>query len=578
LIKPEHLILVVDDDQCYRESLKEVLDGAGYLSKIAQSAPEALEVASRLTPSLVLLDVAMPGIDGIQLLRYFRSRHVFRQMPVIILSAGVGLEAVQAARKLGVRDIMVKSKFTTTELFERIDLRLAGPGEVVRNPELAPDPRSPRDSQAIPRGPSNGVFAPPSEHGFRGEPIPMRPVSEIVQPSGLRISTPSPEMIEAIGRMRALPRITSELLRLAATPESSLADLEDLVKSDPVVAARILQAANSAAYLRGGATTQLDEAVRVLGFTNVAKIVSQGTVLTDEDLEGQVGSDLQSLWRHCLAAATYAERMASGSDRATAYLGGLLHDLPSLFALQYLGSDWLPWRSHAQIKGLALHNALSAALGCPLESLSEQILSSYRIPADVAVSIQEYHEFFLAEKPRQPGKPARRLDLAHQFAIALGRVGTDLSTVRCFKPEELPNRRITDIFNSSDLRSMTEREEESGLGEFEEGEIPPIHVPLVLWRDARWAAPDPVQSFLDQVADCLLVDRFEDLAIPGRLRVAIAEPGSLEWVRLGALAPLLVLHRGPLPEDGVPPGVDALRMPVPLALLVQRLTRKPARN
>ncbi len=80
---PEQLILVVDDDECYRESLKEVLEAGGYAPRIAHSAPAALELASRQTPDLVLLDVAMPGIDGIQLLRYFRSRHVFRQMPVI---------------------------------------------------------------------------------------------------------------------------------------------------------------------------------------------------------------------------------------------------------------------------------------------------------------------------------------------------------------------------------------------------------------------------------------------------------------------------------------------------------------
>jgi HD-like signal output (HDOD) protein/DNA-binding NarL/FixJ family response regulator len=577
MMKPEHLILVVDDDQCYRESLKEVLESAGYLPRIAQSAPEALEIASRQTPALALLDVAMPGIDGIQLLRYFRSRHVFRQMPVILLSAGVGRDAVQAARELGVRDVLIKSKFTAAELFERIELRLGGPSEVVRNPELAGEPRSARSSQAVPRAPNSSVFAPSSGSGFSGEPAPMRPETEIVRPSGMRSSTPTPEMIEAIGKLRALPRITTELLRLAASPDSSLSDLESLVKGDPVVAARILQAANSAAFLRGGPTTQLDEAVRVLGFTHVAEIVSRAAVLTEEDLEGQVGSDLRSLWRHCLAAATFAERMTNGADRATAYLGGLLHDLPSLFALQYLGSDWLPWRAHAQIKGLALHQALSEALGCPLERLSEQILSAYRIPADVAVSIQEYHEFFLAKKPREPGKAARRLDLAHNFAIAVGRFGTELSAVRTVRPDELPNREVGDIFNASDIQGLAAREDESGLGEPEEDEIPPIHLPLVLWRDPRWASPDPVQSFLGQIADCLHVDRFDDLNVPERQRVAMVEPGSFEWVRLGPMAPILVLHRNALPEDGVPPGVDALRMPVPLALLVQRLTRKPAR-
>lgn len=573
-----HLVLVVDDDRDFAESLADSLRDEGYEVAVAHSAPQALEMASRRKPAVVLLDLAMPGVDGIQLLRYIRSRHVFRLLPVIILSAGVQKSSVQAALQLGVKDVMLKSKFAIKELTERIELRLSGHVDVIRSPELAPDPRFPHDGQAVAHGPSSSAPASSSDSSFSGELAPMRPESEVVRPAGMRTSTPTPQMIEAIGRIRALPRITTELLRLAAAPEASLSDLEELVKGDPVVAARILQAANSATFLRGGPTTQLDEAVRVLGFTNMVEIAAKGAVLTEEDLDGQVGEDLQSLWRHCLAAAIYAERMASPPERAAAYLGGLLHDLPSLFALQYLGSDWLPWRSHAQIKGLALHQALSEALGCPLERLSEQIMSSYRIPAEVAVSIQEYHEFFLAQKPREPGKAARRLDLAHQFAIALGRVGTELSSVRCFKADELNHREASDIFGASDIRGLVAREEESGLEEPEGGEIPPIHVPLVLWRDARWAVPDPVQSFLDQIADCLLVNNFDDLAVPGRGRLAVAEPGSPEWGRLGTMAPVLVLHRGPLPDEGVAPGVEALRMPVPLALLAYRLRRATGRT
>jgi len=565
-----HLVLVVDDEPDFSATIGDGLRDRGYEVAIAASAPQALEMASRQKPSICVLDVAMPGVDGIQLLRYFRSRHVFRQLPVIIMSAGVGQVAVKAALQLGVKDVMLKSKFTIDDLAARIESRLAGPADLIRGPGMGAAIRTGGDGQAsafpvewsAPEG-STESHSEPRATAAGGSAAGRR--------TSPRPSTPTPEMILAIGRMRALPKIVSELLRLSALADASLSDLEGVVRSDPVVAARLLHAANSAAFLRGRPTTQLDEAVRVLGFTNVAKIASQGTVLTEEDMGGSLGIDLQSIWRHSLAAATYSERMASPPDRAAAYLGGLLHDLPSLFALQYLGSDWAPWRSTALTKGMVLHEALSEALGCPLESIAEQILSAYRIPEEVSVPIQEYHEFFLARRPREPGSAARRLDFAHHFAVASGRIGTELSSVRCLLAEELGPNQAVDILQASDAGGFDLRELESGLGEPEESEIPAIGSHVVLWRDPRWAAPDPLECILGRSCDCLRVDKLEELAMTGYLRLAIAEPGSAEWERLGAIAPVLVLHRGPLPDRGLAPGVEDVRMPVSVAHLVGRL-------
>jgi len=568
-MRTDPLVLLVDDDLDFRELLGERLRDKGYEVVLASSATQALEIASRRVPAIVLLDLAMPGIDGIQLLRYFRSRHVFRQMPVVIVSAGVGTESVQAALGLGVRDVMLKSKFTVQELGERIELRLSAPVQVVRNPELVQDGRSAKDSQLVP---IQAVRGPASDFGPGGEPVPLRPESEVVRPASMKVSTPTTEMIEAIGRLRALPRIVGELLRLASLPDSSVSDLEEVVRRDPVVAARIVQGANSAAYLRGAPVTQLEEALRVLGFVNVSKIASTGAILADGDFDGQVGRDLWALWKHCLAAGSFAERLAPPSEKSAAFLGGLLHDLPSLFALQYLGSDWLPWRAHAQIAGLPLQDALSSALGCPLETISGQILSAYRIPPRVAVPIQEYHEFFLANRPREPGQAARRLDLAHQFAVAAGRPGTEFAQVRCINHDEMKSIPGSGALRLDDSTGLAQHEEESGLGAWEP-EIPDLKVSVALWRDVRWFAPDPVESALAQAGNCIRVDRIEEIAVLGRVHLAIVEPGTPEWTRLGAVAPVLALHRGALAGAALPVGVEALRMPVSLSLLLQRLAK-----
>jgi CheY-like chemotaxis protein len=570
-----NIVLMVDDDDEFRETVGDILRDEGYEVLPAASSPQALEYASRHKPAICLLDIAMPGVDGIQLLRYFRSRHIFRLMPVIILTAGIRKDGLQQILQLGVKDVMLKSKFSAQDLADRIHRRIHGPVEVVRNPELVHS-ESARGQDSSHLGIASSAndaleFPPPSgfDSSFEVSGLSREPESGTARPQ----RTVSNEMIQAIGGMRALPFIVENLLSVAARPDASLADLELVVRRDPVVAARIVQAANSAAFMRGAPVSHLDEALRVLGFANITRIASTGSILRADDLEGEAGADLASLWRNSLATAYLAERLAPRPDKANAFLQGLLHDLPSMFALQYLGSDWLAWRSHALVKGWPLRETLSSALGCPLESLSGQILNAYRIPAGVAGPIQEFHEFFLASHPREPGQGARLLEISRILATALGRPGTVLSEVRALHRDEVRSMDLPDLFRADVSEEIAILEQIAHLPR-EVNELARIEGQVVLWRDPRWVEPDPVEAVLSRCVDCLRVEKFEELStVPGRARIAMAEPGSLEWERLGQVAPVLVLHRGSLRPEPLPHGVETCRMPVPIHHLVHRVRK-----
>jgi hypothetical protein len=221
-----------------------------------------------------------------------------------------------------------------------------------------------------------------------------------------------------------------------------------------------------------------------------------------------------------------------------------------------------------------LHEVLSEALGCPLEAISDQILSAYRIPSEVAGAIQEYHEFFLAQRPKEPGRAARRLDIAHHLAVAVGRPGTKFAQVRPIHPDELAPLLATDLLRCEDDHELGLQETESGLEEVEP-EVPRISVPISLWRDPRWVAPDPVESVLSLMADCMLVDRIEQIGTGGRTALAMVEPGTAEWDKLDSVGSVLVLHRGTLPVGSVPTGVEFHRLPISLALLSRRLGKRP---
>jgi len=77
-------ILLVDDDALLRRSLAFNLEQAGYATQTAQNAEDALSIARLNPPDLVLLDIGLPGMDGLQALRVLRDD---LRLPVILLTA-----------------------------------------------------------------------------------------------------------------------------------------------------------------------------------------------------------------------------------------------------------------------------------------------------------------------------------------------------------------------------------------------------------------------------------------------------------------------------------------------------------
>ncbi len=99
-------VLVVDDTEFMARVLADMLTGAGYRVLVALGGPEALKVYERELPDVVTLDVVMPGMDGIQVLRLLRD--IDPACRAIMVSA-VGHEAkVLEAVQLGARNYVLK--------------------------------------------------------------------------------------------------------------------------------------------------------------------------------------------------------------------------------------------------------------------------------------------------------------------------------------------------------------------------------------------------------------------------------------------------------------------------------------
>jgi two-component system, NtrC family, nitrogen regulation response regulator NtrX len=103
---PKSRILVIDDEAAIRDSLKMTLEYEGYEVLGAATGQEGLALAEREAPDLVLLDVKMPGMDGIEVLDRLRSMN--EALPVVVVSGHGSISTAVEATKKGAFDFIEK--------------------------------------------------------------------------------------------------------------------------------------------------------------------------------------------------------------------------------------------------------------------------------------------------------------------------------------------------------------------------------------------------------------------------------------------------------------------------------------
>jgi two-component system, cell cycle response regulator DivK len=83
------LILVVEDNDKNRKLVRDVLTFKGYEMIEAETGEEGVRLAQERRPSLVLMDIRLPGIDGIEALRQLRAAEATREIPIMAMTASV---------------------------------------------------------------------------------------------------------------------------------------------------------------------------------------------------------------------------------------------------------------------------------------------------------------------------------------------------------------------------------------------------------------------------------------------------------------------------------------------------------
>lgn len=113
-------VLVIDDDRALCAVLKDALSDQGFTVLAAKDGREGLKTAIKEKPDIILLDLIMPKMSGIEMLRQLREDAWGKTVPVLILSNDENPEHAHETLKLNSSDYLVKSDWELKDITQKI--------------------------------------------------------------------------------------------------------------------------------------------------------------------------------------------------------------------------------------------------------------------------------------------------------------------------------------------------------------------------------------------------------------------------------------------------------------------------
>lgn len=118
-------ILFVEDDKLAVRAYLNKLQAAGFQVEVASDGQAALDMIGSIKPDLVLLDLMLPKLSGVEVLREIRAQPAFQTLPILALSFTLDSSMLREAREAGATRVLSKATQTPKEIVEAIRTALA---------------------------------------------------------------------------------------------------------------------------------------------------------------------------------------------------------------------------------------------------------------------------------------------------------------------------------------------------------------------------------------------------------------------------------------------------------------------
>jgi len=119
-MKSKHTILIADDSDTQLQHLKNILEGAGYITITATSGNQAIALSEKMSPDAIMLDIVMEDGDGYKACRSIKKNPATNSTPIIMVSSKANPVDKQWANMLGAADYIVKP-YQNAEVLEKLE-------------------------------------------------------------------------------------------------------------------------------------------------------------------------------------------------------------------------------------------------------------------------------------------------------------------------------------------------------------------------------------------------------------------------------------------------------------------------
>lgn len=392
-------ILVVDDEAIFRDLISSVLRSNGFKVFTASSGDTALAICRSTPPDLILLDLAMPGVDGHGFMKAWSAECPQRLTPIIVLTATSERNAVIQAARLGVREFMLKSHFSLKTLLARIKARLETPAAVTVGEALAGagDIAHVAAAPGLPPQPDAAVHVAVRDEAACVEPddanLPaaLRAVKPVISRTEMQ------ERLDTCGQLKAMSPTVARILALCRSESCSIEQITAALKQDDALTLTMLKIANSTMYARGEPVESIQQAVARIGIAQARQIVANVGIV-DSFSKGRLTNRLNAalLWEHSIACGLTCAQIARGLDAPpqdidSAFTLGLLHDVGRLVYTDVLGDTYTQVLNVAEQLQLPLEQVESRMLLINHADAMERILHAWHLPRHLVDPIVFHH-------------------------------------------------------------------------------------------------------------------------------------------------------------------------------------------
>ncbi|WP_172597577.1 HDOD domain-containing protein [Sulfuriflexus mobilis] len=252
------------------------------------------------------------------------------------------------------------------------------------------------------------------------------------------------DLVNAVGDAISLPESVARVNEIMNAPDSSAADIGEVIRQDPVLTARLLKIANSPFYGFPSRIDSIPRAITIIGMNELRDLLLATSAIQVFSAFTNELVSMETFWRHSLRCAVIARLLAAHLHEANVeryFTAGLLHDIGYLLIYRELPELASQTLTHSTQNREIVHIVEQEIIGFDHAAVGGELLRQWNLPSALSEAVEFHHTPRFA---KQHPKEAAIIHIANYLAnTMLARVGGDIEETEALEVTALQTVGLT---------------------------------------------------------------------------------------------------------------------------------------